>query len=84
MVKIIFVSQALGSTKRARITSYNVCYTKLLRFNEEISFKALTSIIEISTIANMTKYCYTYIPLIVAIVAFGGFCVITQIRNNFV
>lgn len=79
-IMLVFFSAIIAvATESGLLTFISGILSNAFIFNEEISFKALTSIIEISTIANMTKYCYTYIPLIVAIVAFGGFCVITQI-----
>lgn len=50
-----------------------------IKSDYNIATSTIMSFIEISKISTMSKYCYSFLPLMTALASFGGLCVITQI-----
>ena len=56
------------------ISILTVKIMSLINSDYNTSLSLIMSFIEISKISTMSKYCYNYLPLMTALVSFGGLC----------
>lgn len=77
---LIFFAIIIASLEVTGIMSiFTNLFSIMLNFNDSYTVPLIKGIFEISTINQLPQFCYILIPIVTAIVAFGGICVFFQI-----